>query len=466
MDATSEFDLIVIGGGPGGYTAALEAAARGWKTALVERDRIGGTCLVRGCIPTKIQLHTAGLARQAREGAAAGLVCPEVSVDTDRLLAYQRQVIGTLSDGIAGRLHRAGVALFSGSAFLPRPGEVAVQGAAPACLRAAHTLLAVGSEPAPLPVPGAGLPGVFDSTGLLEAPQRCESLVIVGGGVIGMEFASLYAALGARVTVLEAADRILSNLDREFGQNLKMILKKQGVEIRTGALLGEIAPAPEGLVCRYTEKGAPAEAAGRAVLTAVGRRPATAGLFAPGCAPAAVRGRITVDETYATDIPGLYAVGDATGGVQLAHAAEAAALNAVAAMQGRPAPVRAGVIPACVYTSPEIASVGLTADEAAARGIPALSRRYVMGANGKSVLTRQERGFLKFVFSPEGGALLGVQMMCARATDMIGEFSAAVGEGATVAALAAAVRPHPTFNEAVWELARECAAALPAGTGV
>ena len=459
-----QFDLIVLGAGPGGYTAALEAARLGLKTAIVEQDTPGGTCLARGCIPTKTLLHAAEIARQARENAPLGVHCDGVRVAMDELQQYKQQVVRQLSGGVETLLRQRGAALVRGTGRVTAPDTVEVAGAADAgdaLLKAPRILIAAGCEPARLPLPGIDLPRVFNSTSMLAQTDLFPSLVIIGGGVIGMEFASLYAALGGRVTVLEAADRILAGMDREFGQNLKMILKKRGVDIHTGAALAEIAQEADGLCCRYTEKDAACEARGAAVLVAVGRRPCTSGLFAPVCAPAMQRGWITVDAQYATSVPGIWAIGDVTGGIQLAHAAAAQGLCAVAAMLGRPAPVRADVIPACVYTDPEIATVGLTADEAAARGIPAVCRRYPMGANGKTLLTRQERSLLKFVYAPDTGTLLGVQMMCARATDMIGEFADAVAAGRTVRQLAAAVRPHPTFNEAVWELARECAASLP-----
>ena len=455
-----EFDLVVLGAGPGGYTAALEAARAGLRVAVVERDTPGGTCLARGCIPTKTLLHAAELARTAREGAAFGVRCEGVSVEMAALADYKDEVVGRLSAGITRLFEQNRVALFAGSGKVTAPGTVAVTGAAPALLRAPRLLIAVGGCPAPLPLPGIGLPGVYDSSSMLARRALSPSLVIIGGGVIGMEFASLYAALGSRVTVLEAADRILANLDREFGQNLKMILKKQGVEIHTGAALTAITAGDDGgLTCHYTEKEQPQTSSGAAVLVAVGRRPATDDLFASGCAPAMERGRILVGAGGETSVPGMWALGDVTNGVQLAHAASAAAVNIVAAMLGRPLPLDTAAIPACVYTSPEIASVGLTADEAAARGIPVFCRRYVMGANGKTVLTRQERSFLKLVCAPGSGRVLGCQMMCARATDMIGEAAVAVANGLTAAQLARAVRPHPTYEEALGELARECAAA-------
>ena len=284
--------------------------------------------------------------------------------------------------------------------------------------------------------------------------------MIIGGGVIGMEFASLYASLGTKVTVIEALDRILATLDKEFGQNLKMILKKQSVEIHTSAKLQSIEEGSEDgkrvLICHYLEKEKPQLSSGEKVLVAVGRRAYTDRLFDDKLEvrPQTERGKVLVDERFETSVPGVYAIGDVIPGIQLAHVASAQGENAVAAMLGKEPPIRMDVVPSCVYTSPEIASVGMTADEAKEKGIETETLKFVMGANGKSVLTRQERSFLRILVEKETGRILGAHMMCARATDMIGEFSSAIVNGLTADRMGEAIRPHPTFNEAVAEALR------------
>ena len=416
------FDLIVIGAGPGGYVAALSAARQGMKVAVCEKQTVGGTCLGRGCIPTKTMLHTAEIYKNAREGAAIGVIAPDIRVDMNALQDYKNQTVSTLS--------------------------------------APRLLIATGSSPVKLPLPGMDLPGVMDSDLILDNREPLESLTIIGGGVIGMEFACLYASLGTRVTVIEALDRILATLDKEFGQNLKMILKKQDVDIHTSAMLKGIREEKDEngkrtLVCTYEEKGKTQEASSEKVLVAVGRRALTQGLF-EGLEniPAMDRGRVLVNENYETNVPGIYAIGDVIGGIQLAHVASAEGENAVAHMLGKKPPMRTDVVPSCVYTEPEIASVGLTVEEAREKGIDAEQLRFVMSANGKTVLTRQPRSFLRIVCEKSTGKILGAQMMCARATDMIGEFSAAIVAGITAGEIAPAIRPHPTFNEAVGEALR------------
>ena len=446
-----EFDLVIVGGGPAGTHAAEAAAKAGLKTALIEADALGGTCLNRGCIPTKTLLHTASLFREAKSGAEIGLTAPNVSVDMSALQSYKNGVVEKLADGVAQGLQKAKVTLKKGSARVLSPTEVEVGGET---LKTERILIATGSLPSRIPVPGIDLPGVYDSTAMLALETIPARVVIVGGGVIGMEFASLYADLGSRVTVIEALDRLLANMDRELGQSLKMSLKKRGVDIHTAASLREIRREDGGLVCVYAENDAEAEAHGDAVLVAVGRKPNTADLFAPGCEPDMERGRILVNERYETSIPGIRAVGDVTGGIQLAHMASAEAINAVALMCGKEPPIRTDVVPSCVYTSPEIASVGISAQDAKKLGLNVTTKKVPMTANGKTVLSRGERGYIAVTADAESGVILGAQMLCERATDMIGEFASAIVNRLTLAQLAPVIRPHPTFNEAVGELLR------------
>ncbi|MBO4887816.1 MAG: dihydrolipoyl dehydrogenase [Firmicutes bacterium] len=463
-----KYDLIVIGAGPGGYVAALSAARQGMKVAVVEKQTVGGTCLGKGCIPTKTLLHTAELYKEAKEGEEIGLLTSGLSVDMAKLNQYKNKVVDTLSGGIEASFKKEKIALFRGEASIlqldqtdPETGEKYQQ----VCvgeesLIGRKLLIATGSEPVHLPLPGMDLDGVWDSTDLLDNDQPIDSLVIIGGGVIGMEFASLYASLGTKVTVIEALDRILATLDKEFGQNLKMILKKQGVEIHTSAKLQSIEEGSEDgkrmLICHYLEKEKPQQASGEKVLVAVGRRAYTDRLFDEKLEvrPETERGKVLVDEHFETSVPGVYAIGDVIPGIQLAHVASAQGENAVAAMLGKEPPIRMDVVPSCVYTSPEIASVGMTADEAKEKGIETETLKFVMGANGKSVLTRQERSFLRILVEKETGRILGAHMMCARATDMIGEFSSAIVNGLTADRMGEAIRPHPTFNEAVAEALR------------
>ena len=446
------YDLIVIGAGPGGYEAAFEAADLGMKTALVEKEALGGTCLNHGCIPTKSLLHAAGLYRSIREAEAFGIAAEHVSLDVERMQKRKNETVLQLRRGIEMTAGKKKIDLFRGKGTLLGDGKVSVaaeNGEEELCAK--HILLAPGSCPARPPIPGMDLEGVVTSDELLEAEKKPERLVIIGGGVIGVEFASLYAALGTSVTVIEAMGQLLPSLDREIAQSLKMLMKKRGVQVLTDTRVQEIRRNEDGsLTVDCGEEALETDL----VLVSVGRRPYTEGLFAPGAEPEMDRGRIVTDAFGRTSLEGVYAVGDVTGGIMLAHAATAAGKNAVRHMDGLEACADTRFIPSCVYTEPEIACVGMTQDEAKAAGLAAESRKVLMSANGKTVLSGAERGYIRVVFEKETGKLLGAQLMCERASDIISEFTQALSAGMTREEMAQAVRPHPTFSEAVTEALR------------
>ena len=457
MKENYEYDLVVIGAGPAGYIAAEESAKLSMKTALVENRQLGGTCLNRGCIPTKTLLHTAELYAEMKACEHLGIHVEDVSCDMSALQNRKEEVLEQLRSGIAALMKKSRVDVLQGTGTITSPHEVCVTGGKDSgrCLSAKSILIATGSVPARLPVPGADLPDVVTSDELLSKKSLYPRFTIIGGGVIGMEFASIYSALGAQVTVIESLDRILAGMDKEISQNLKMILKKRGVQIHTGARVESIRKNADGsLTCCFTEKEKQETVESDGILCAVGRRIFTDGLLGEGMELSMERGAVLVSRTGQTSVPSIYAAGDVTGGVQLAHAASACAINAVAHMAGQQPPVRVDLIPGCVYTSPEIASVGLTQDEARKQGRDVLIRKYPMSANGKTVLSGQERGFIKVVADSGSHKILGAQMMCARATDMISEFTTAIAEEMTLEDMGSVVRPHPTFSEAITETVR------------
>ena len=364
-------------------------------------------------------------------------------------------VVEELRAGIEKQLAAAKIDLYRGNGVVCGDHLVKVMPEGEE-LTAEYILLAAGSEPSSLPIPGMDLPGVKNSTGILEEETVPDRLIIIGGGVIGMEFATVYNDLGCQVTVLEAMDKILPGMDKEISQNLKMIMKKRGVEIHTGAMVSSIEKMGDGTyLCRYTEKEKACECSAPLILSAVGRRPCDSGLFSGEMQERIKmeRGRILVDERGETSVPGIYAAGDVIGGVCLAHVASAEGYRAVSAMFPELKGKDMAVIPSCVYTDPEIACAGLTADEAKAAGIEAVTGKYIMSVNGKSVLSMQDRGFLKIVAEKDTGRILGAGLMCARATDMIGELELAVSKGLTAEDLAAVIMPHPTFCEGIGEAA-------------
>lgn len=489
MEVGSLYDLIVIGGGPGGYPAALKAAELGKKVALVEKGQLGGTCLNRGCIPTKTLLHSTELYREIAGAKRFGIRCSEPKLDEEALWEHKDKTVCALRDGIAQVLKKQKVKVYQGTGTIVNAEkgmvtvEVRSEDGETGQLTAAYALVATGSSPSSLPISGFELPGVINSDKVLDGNQltanrldtdgcleqedsgAARDIVIIGGGVIGMEMATVYSNLGLPVTVLEAMDRILPSMDKEIAQNLKMIMKKRGVEIITSAHVTHVEEMAHQMVCHYEQtnkKGEtePGQVNAGTILVSIGRRANTEGLFSSqiesNCPPDKIRsekGFLLTDDQYRTEIPGVYAIGDAIGGIQLAHMATAEGCRAVESMFGLPLSQNLAAIPSCVYTDPEIACVGMTADDAKQAGIEVVSGKYIMSVNGKSVLSLQERGFIRLVAGKGSGKLLGAQLMCARATDMIGQLGLALARNMTVADLAAVVMAHPTFAEGIGEAA-------------
>ena len=455
------FDLIVIGAGPGGYEAALHAARLGLKTAVVEKREVGGTCLNRGCIPTKALLHASAVYEEAKHGAELGVAAENLSYDLTAMFAYKQQVVEKLRGGIEGLFKAAKVTLLRGIGTLTAPNTVVVSGENEGVYTAQNILLATGSVPARPPIPGLDLPGVMTSDELLSGEGGgFNSLIIIGGGVIGMEFATFYNDLGVAVTVVEGLDRLLPNMDRELGQNLSMIMKKRGVQVFTGAMVKNLEQTGAGLQVNFETRGKLQSVAGEKVLCAIGRSPCTAGLFGEGVAVEMDRRRIKVNERFETSLPGVYAIGDVSSPVQLAHVATAQGIYAVNEIAGKANETDLSLVPGCVYVRPEIAAVGLTEADAKAREIPVKTAKALMSANGRTVILNGDRGFMKLVAHAETRKLLGAQLMCSNASDMISQLSEAIANGQTPADLLKAMRPHPTFEEALTAALEELEAKL------
>jgi dihydrolipoamide dehydrogenase len=470
MADSNAFDLLIIGAGPGGYTAAAEAGKLGFRTGIIEEREVGGTCLNRGCIPTKALLHASGLMAELRKNADLfGKTGGETEqADFSAVAAYRDQTVKTLRDGIEKLLQVNHVKKICGRARIAGTDADGVRVVLEdgTEYRAKDVILATGSSVSRIPVPGITLPGVVTSDELLSMDSLPGSLLIVGGGVIGCEFACCMNEFGVPVTIVEALPRILANMDKESAQNLKMIFKKRGVEVYADQTVKEITKGEDGLLTLRFQKNGTEEintASAEYVLVATGRRANTGDLFtgefkAEGEALLKTeRGRIPVDRNFATGLPHVYAIGDIVPGIQLAHNAEAEGKQAVrhlAFVSGKlPAEgnCRLSLVPMCVYTDPEIASVGMTEEEAKNAGIPVKTGKAVMGANAKSVISREDRGFMKFVAEAGTGKLLGAQFMCARASDLIGEAALALANDLSYTACLKAMRAHPTYEEAMTE---------------
>ena len=450
----SDYQLIVIGAGPGGYTAALRAAKLGLHTAIVERREVGGTCLNRGCIPTKTLLHASQVYSDAAEGARMGVHAGNISYDMGEIFAYKRSVSDKLRQGIHALLKGAKVDVVEGTAQITAPGEVTVTAPDGAAVQytAERILAATGSVNVRPPIPGLELPSVMTSDELLEGTDKpYESLVIIGGGVIGVEFATFYSNLGCRVTLVEGMANLLPMMDRELGQNLAQILKKKGVEVLTSAMVQSLEPAEGGLCVHLRQKDKDVAVTGEKVLCAIGRRAYFDGLFAPEMMPALNGKRLLVDENYQTSIPGVYAIGDASSAVQLAHVAAAQGTDCVERMCGSKGTTDLRVIPSCIYSAPEIAVVGLTEAEAKEQGIPAVSGKCTLFSNARTIIEDPGRCFMKLVGRTDTREVIGAQLMCQHASDMISQISTAMVNHLTAEQLLSVMRPHPSFEEAMAE---------------
>lgn len=443
------YDIAIIGGGPGGYTAAEKAAGEGKRVLLFEKSLLGGTCLNRGCIPTKALIHSAGAYSALANGGELGIAAQGISYDFAAMHRRKARIVQTLRQGIEKLMKSGKVTVVSGEAQLTGAGEITCGGEV---YHAEDIILAAGSRPACPPIPGIGLPGVYTSDDLLEGEGlNLSSLVIIGGGVIGVECASIYLPLGCRVTILELAGHILPPMDREISQRLTAALKKRGASVNVKVNVKAISGTPGEMTVLYEDKGGKETAVtAQGVLAATGRRAATEGLFAPGAAPELERGAIVTDKLGRTSLPHLYAIGDCrAGNIQLAHVAAAQGSNVVDVILGRTPAVDETVVPSCVFCEPEVATVGLSEEQAKAEGRAVRGLKYLTGANGKCLIEGGESGYVKLVTDRDSGVVLGAQLVCPRATDLIGELALAVEKGLTARDLAAVIHPHPTFCEMI-----------------
>lgn len=450
----NEFDLIVIGSGPGGYVAAIRAAQYGLKTAVVERRDVGGTCLNRGCIPTKALLHVSTLYRASQKEFAEIGLSGQNSLDWAQLHARKLAVVEKLRGGTEALLKGNKVEIVRGTGTLEKDGSVHIclNEGGDCTLRAKNVLLASGSEPDIPATPGFDLPGVISSDDILEGvPAEVRRIAILGGGVIGCEFAAFYNDIGAEVELIVTSPRILRKMDKDLAMQLNSVFKRSGIKITLNTSVNAITKEAEGLHLKLDTKGHEGETVADTVLVAKGRKPYLEGLLGEGVEFEMNRKFVKVNENFETSLPGVYAIGDLIGGMQLAHEAEAEGQAAVAHIAGKPVETRPDIIPSCIYTQPEIASVGLCEEEAKEQGIEVKVGKYLMAGNSKAIIEGMDRGFIKLVFAASDEKLLGVHMICGRASDLISEFAMAIANGLTRADLLRGMRPHPTYCEGISE---------------
>lgn len=443
--APDTFDVVILGGGSGGYACALRSAQLGLRVALIEKDRLGGTCLHRGCIPTKALLHAAEVADTVRDSAHVGILSAFEGIDMSAVHAYKDGVVARLYKGLQGLVSSATIEYVPGEGRLLDARTVAV---GERVVRGAHLVLATGSYARSLP--GLEIGGrVMTSDQALTHPEVPERVVVLGGGVIGVEFASIYRSLGAQVTVVEALPRLVASEDEAVSKALERAFRKRGITVRAGARFASAVQTDAAVV--VTLDGGETLEADR-LLVAVGRGPATAGLGFEEAGVAMDRGFVLADDRLRTNVDGVYAVGDIVPGLQLAHRGFAHGIfvaEQIASLE--PSPVRDVSIPRVTYTDPEVASVGLT--EAAAReqhGEDAVAvYEYNLGGNGKSQILGTA-GFVKLVRVVDG-PVVGVHMVGARVGELVGEAQLVVAWDAFPEDVASLVHAHPTQNEAFGE---------------
>lgn len=452
-----DYQLIIIGSGPGGYVAAIRAAQYGLKVAVIEERDAGGTCLNRGCIPTKALLH-AGASYRSLESdfADMGIQVSSASLDWERMHERKKEVVLKVRGGVEALFKGNGVEMLRGHGKLLAPGKVEFTPAEGdvQTLTADHVILASGSVPTMPQEDYYQLPCVINSDDILEGETKpYKSIAILGGGVIGVEFADFYNSIGSEVTLIVTSPRILRLMDKDLASNLNRAFKKKGIKVLTNTSVTGIEEVAGGakLLLTDVKKDTQSELEVEAVLVAKGRHPNMEGLLADGVELEMNRKFVKVDENFQTSLPGVYAIGDLIGGFQLAHEASCEGEYVAALLAGQKSHTDPRLVPSCIYTSPEISSVGLTEEEAKEQGIAIKTGKYLMAGNGKSMIDHEDQGFIKFVVSDPEEKILGVQMICGRATDLISEFTAAIAQGLTVNQLLSGMRPHPTYCEGISE---------------
>jgi dihydrolipoamide dehydrogenase len=446
-----KFDVVVIGGGPGGYPAAIRAAQLGAKTALVEREALGGTCLNWGCIPTKLLIAGGERLASIESAAQFGITAGSVSFDYGKLWARKNEVVGQLKDGVSGLLKANGVTGIKGTAsFMDRNRIVVAGSKGQRLLETGKTILATGSRSV-MPKLFPASPRIVDSKGFLDLQTLPASLIVVGGGVIGCEFACMAAHLGSAVTIVEMLPDILTILDADVRRELKRHMEKTlGIRILTGAALGDIADT--GSAVRGKAGDETLEAA--LMLVAVGRAPVTDGLGLDKAGLAVTAsGHIEVDAFGQTALASIFAIGDVTTGVQLAHRAttEGVAVAETAVTGKR---IRLGrLVPSCIFTAPEVGAVGLTEDEAKAKGLAVKIGKFPFMALGKALASGHPEGFVKWVVDAATDRLVGAHAVGHGATELIAEACVAIQAELTAKEFAKTIHSHPTLSEAWVEAA-------------
>ena len=460
MNDSLDYDLVVIGSGPGGYVAAIRAAQLGLKTACVEkRETLGGTCLNIGCIPSKALLFSSELFEQTGHGLARhGIKVPGVELDLPAMMAQKDRVVAANVSGVAFLFKKNKIDWIKGSGRIASPGlvEVALNEGGQRQVRTRHILIATGSQVAPLPGIAIDERRIISSTGGLALPAVPKHLVVIGAGYIGLELGSVWRRLGAEVTVVEFLDRVLPGMDGEVSKVMEPLLQKQGISFRLATKVTAATPSETGVALTLEPaKGGPADSlAADVVLVAVGRRAHVEGLGLEAVGVALdEHGRVKTDVHFATNLPGIHAIGDAIAGPMLAHKAEDEGIAVAEILAGQAGHVNYDAIPGVVYTWPEAAAVGKTEEELKAQGIAYKVGKFPFMANGRARAMAMTDGFVKILADQATERILGAHIVGPNAGDLIAELVVGMEFAAAAEDIARTCHAHPTLNEAIKEAA-------------
>jgi dihydrolipoamide dehydrogenase len=444
--------VVVIGGGPGGYPAAIRAAQLGAQVTLIEKDALGGTCLNRGCIPTKSLLQAAKIYTDVKEAAAFGIKTSGAQVDFKAVMARKNTVVKQLVGGLGGILKSHAIKVVKGTGSFVSPNTVRVSETKEE-IKGDKVIVATGSVPLKIPIPGIDEPDVITSDEALFLDKIPKSVVVIGGGVIGLEFAQVFHKMDVDVTVVEMLPQVLPQEDTEIAQNVEALFKKEGIEIFTASTVKSISTKGKSKVVTFTTQKGDQEKVVEKVLVAVGRGPNTKDLGTEKISLKMEKGFITVNEHMETNVPGVFAIGDVIGGYMLAHVAtaegECAAVNAV----GKKTAMDYRAVPRAVYTYPEVASVGMNEKEAKEKYKEIRVGRFPFIACGKALVINETNGLVKIITDKKYEEVLGVSIVGPHATDLIAEATLAIQMEATFEELAHTIHAHPTISEAIMEAA-------------
>jgi dihydrolipoamide dehydrogenase len=451
--AAQRFDVVVVGTGPGGYVAAIRCAQLGLSVAAVEDDRPGGVCLNWGCIPTKALLRNAEIVGLFQRAEEFGVTVGTWSADYAQAIQRSRRVADRMAKGVEFLFRKNKITLVPGTGTLKARNVVEVKGKdGVQTLEARAIILATGSEPRSLPGVTIDEKQVISSNGAVRTEAKPASLIVIGAGAVGMEFADVYGAYGVPVTVLEALPRVLPVEDEEVSALLARAFSRRGMTVRTGVRVQKVSPGKAGPVVEIEAEGKAERLEAQQVLMAVGRASKTKGLGLEALGVATERGLVTVGSTMETSVKGIFAVGDMTGRQMLAHKAMAEGVVAAEAIAGRsPRPVDYDNVPSCTYCRPQVASIGLSEAHAKTNGREIAVGRFPFTANGKAVALGETEGFLKVVADKRTGEILGVHIVGSEATEMIHEFAVGRTLEATLEEIIHTIHAHPTLSEAALE---------------